>query len=236
MSANADVLHIGEVVEGLSSEAARPEVEPLVETSAWNPEDFAREQIRGLVRRVFFSGVGPPVRQVVFSAAEAETNVGAICEEVARELASETRGSIAIVSREPRAVATAQAGRHRGRVAPLKARSDQIGMNLWRVSEMGVRESGEESRTGRYWPSCLSELRDEFDYAVIHAPPAGASSEAALLGQLTDGVILVLEAHHTRKASARRIKEALESAQARILGIVLSERTFPIPARIYRRL
>jgi hypothetical protein len=46
----------------------------------------------------------------------------------------------------------------------------------------------------------------------------------------------VLGAHSTRRATARKIKETLEAAQARILGTVLSERTFPVPERIYRRL
>jgi Mrp family chromosome partitioning ATPase len=104
------------------------------------------------------------------------------------------------------------------------------------VPEFGVRECGEESGTGRYWLSCLAELRNEFEYAVIHGPAAGISSEAALLGQLADGIILVLEAHSTRKATARKIKETLEGAQSRILGTVLSKRTFPVPERIYRRL
>ena len=31
-------------------------------------------------------------------------------------------------------------------------------------------------------------------------------------------------------------KETLEATQSRILGTVLSERTFPVPERIYRRL
>jgi Mrp family chromosome partitioning ATPase len=76
----------------------------------------------------------------------------------------------------------------------------------------------------------------EFEYVVIQGPAAGASSEAALLGQLTDGIILVLGARKTRRATAQSIKETLEAAHCRILGTVLMERTFPIPERIYRRL
>jgi Mrp family chromosome partitioning ATPase len=80
------------------------------------------------------------------------------------------------------------------------------------------------------------ELRNEFEYAVIEGPVAAISSEAALLGQLTDGIILVVGAHSTRKATARKIKETLEGAQSRILGTVLSDRRFPIPEKIYSRL
>ena len=87
-----------------------------------------------------------------------------------------------------------------------------------------------------HWLPCLAELRNEFEYAAIQGPAAGVSSEAALLGQLTDGIVLVLGARKTRQATALKIKETLEAAECRILGTVLMERTFPIPARIYHRL
>jgi hypothetical protein len=125
--------------------------------------------------------------------------------------------------------------RYRGKGA-IKSWATQTSINLWRVPEFGPQEFGEESGTGRYWLSCLAELRNEFEYAVIQGPVAGLSSEAALLGQLADGIILVLGAHSTRRATARKIKETLEAAQSRILGTVLSERRFPVPEGIYRRL
>jgi Mrp family chromosome partitioning ATPase len=86
------------------------------------------------------------------------------------------------------------------------------------------------------WLCCLKQLRQEFEYVVIEGPAAGVSSEAALLGQMTDGLILVLGAHRTRKATAQKIKQTLQGAQSRILGTVLSERRFPIPESIYNRL
>jgi hypothetical protein len=194
---------------------------------------------------VFFASGGRPVTQVVFSAAEPHTEVASICDQVGQALALETSAHIAVVGRESRA---GEAGREHpsdvGRAAikpstkssSIKSWSTQTAVNLWRVPGFGLREWGEESGTGRYWLSCLAELRNEFEYAVIEGPAAGTSSEAGLLGQLTDGIILVLGAHSTRRATARKIKETLEAAQSRILGRVLSERRFPVPERIYRRL
>jgi len=57
-----------------------------------------------------------------------------------------------------------------------------------------------------------------------------------LLGYLSDGVILVLEANSTRRAAAQRAVQVLHATNARLLGSVLSGRTFPIPEEIYRRL
>jgi hypothetical protein len=231
MSANAGVLQRSELIESRTQEAELPQVGVVRETNDWNPEDFAREQIRGMVQRVFFTGGSQPVRQVVFSAVGSDTDVANICDHVGQALALETRAHVAIVGREHRAGEIVP-----GRNGAIKSWSTQAGVNLWRVPGFSRSECGGESGTGLYWLSRLADLRNEFEYAVIHGPAAGMSSEAALLGQLTDGIILVLEAHSTRRATARKIKETLEGAQSRILGTVLSERRFPVPERIYHRL
>jgi hypothetical protein len=236
MSANAEVLGRSELIGSSAQEAELPRFRVSCETNGWNPEDFAREQIRGLVRRVFFTSGAQPVKQVVFSATESNTDVTDLCDQVGRALALETPTDVAIVGRERQVGQMPRSYAHFGKSAPIKSRTTQAAVNLWRVPGFGLREYGEESGTGPYWLARLAELRNEFEYSIIHGPVAGISSEAAVLGQLADGMILVLGAHTTRKATARKIKETLEAAQARILGTVLSERTFPVPERIYRRL
>jgi hypothetical protein len=236
MSANGDVLRRSELIESREQETALPQVEVFHQTNDWNPEDFAREQIRGLVRRVFLTGSGRPMKQVVFSAAEPHTDVANICDQVGRALALETRADIAIIGRGQRERETSQIHALPVESAALKSQAVRIVMNLWYVPELGLQEHPEAAGAGPCWLSCLAKLRNEFEYAVIQGPVAGISSEAALLGRLADGIILVLEAHSTRKAAARKIKETLEGGQCRILGTVLSERKFPLPERIYRRL
>jgi hypothetical protein len=236
MSANADVLRRSEMIGSETQESALPRFGVACDTNDWNPKEFGREQIRGLVQRVFFVGGGQPVKQVVFSAADPNTNVAYICDQAGRALALETSADIAVVSCEALVERRARSHSHGGRGVSIKSLSTQAAINLWHVPEFAMDLCGEESGTGAYWLSCLAELRNEFEYSVIHGPVAGISSEAAVLGQLTDGIILVLGAHSTRRATACKIKETLESAQARILGTVLSERTFPVPEWIYRRL
>jgi Mrp family chromosome partitioning ATPase len=109
-------------------------------------------------------------------------------------------------------------------------------VNLWRVTEFPPEEFAGKKRTGPNWIARLAQLRTEFEYAVIHGPAVGISSEAAFLAELTDGIVLVLEANITRRASIRAIKETLEAEGVRILGTILSRRGFPIPERLYTRL
>jgi len=49
-------------------------------------------------------------------------------------------------------------------------------------------------------------------------------------------MVLVVEANSTRRVAAQKVKERLHAANARLLGTVLSGRTFPIPDMIYKKL
>jgi hypothetical protein len=223
MSANANVLRGSQTIRSSVRESTLPQVEACA-PHQWNSEDFAREQIRGLVRRVFFASGSRPAKHVVFSATEGNIDVASICDDVARALAEETAAHVAVVKVGEETVASSCI-RASSKRTSIEASSTQIGVNLWRVC-----------RTGIHWLPCLEKLRSEFEFVVIQGPAAGISSETVLLGQLTDGIILLLSAGSTRRATARKIKETLEAAQCRILGAVLTERTFPIPDRLYRRL
>ncbi len=234
MSASVGVLQQSGVVAAVAQGVTLPVVLPC-KSNVWKPDEFAREQIRGLVRRVFFAS-GPPIRQVVFCPAEPHIDVAPICDQVARALAQETSAQVAFMGREEETEDFGSAPRTNANVGSIKSSFNQLASNLWYVTRNRSVGSDKQVGTGMHWLSCLTELRKEFEYVVIEGPTAGVSSEAAILGQMTDGLILVLGAHSTRKATAQKIKQALQGAQSRILGTVLSERRFPIPESIYNRL
>jgi Mrp family chromosome partitioning ATPase len=82
----------------------------------------------------------------------------------------------------------------------------------------------------------LLHLRQVFGYLVVHAAPLGNDTVASVVGQATDGAVLVLDADNTRRVAARNAKQTLEAARVPLLGTVLNDRTFPIPEKLYRRL
>lgn len=225
---------------GLLRSAAESRVhkQPTCEPQAWDPEKFAREQIRGLVRTLFFSSDTRPVRQVIFSSTDSEIDVSSICKQVGVSLAFQTPASVVVICKrlpselEGRDLAADKRPAESPTRGPVV---HQVRKNLWLVNETGPVNADEPS-AGRALDSRLWELRRDFQYSIVEGPVASEFSGVAALGQAADGVVLVLAAQHTRRAMARKIKEDLEAAHARILGVVLSERTFPIPAGIYRRL
>ena len=120
--------------------------------------------------------------------------------------------------------------------APQAQPVQQIASNLWLISGHLASTNGGVTASLDQVRSQIKELPPEFAYVVINAPPVGLYSDAAILGQWADGVVLVLEANSTRRVAARKAKQALEASSVRVLGTVLNNRTFPIPEKIYRML
>jgi Mrp family chromosome partitioning ATPase len=84
--------------------------------------------------------------------------------------------------------------------------------------------------------SRLAELRSIFDYVLIDAAPMNACNDAIVLGGLSDGVVLLLKANSSRRETARKALQDLQTANVPALGAVLNQRTFPIPEALYKRL
>ncbi len=77
---------------------------------------------------------------------------------------------------------------------------------------------------------------EKFRYTVFDSAPCNLFPDASILSPKMDAVILVIEAEKTRWEVARKAKEELENAGAKILGAVLNKRKYYIPRAIYRRL
>ncbi len=74
----------------------------------------------------------------------------------------------------------------------------------------------------RRFANLLERAREEFDYVLIDAPPAGVVSDPVILATQGDGVLLVVDSQGTRKEPLREAVRNLESVGARILGTVMN--------------
>lgn len=70
----------------------------------------------------------------------------------------------------------------------------------------------------------LAGLKEDFETIVIDAPPLVISDSYSLASKV-DGVILVLEQGQTREEQAKVIKEQLNRAGARVIGVVFNRIT-----------
>jgi Mrp family chromosome partitioning ATPase len=69
----------------------------------------------------------------------------------------------------------------------------------------------------------LKEAAKRYDRIVIDSPPTTAVADASVLSSQADGVVLVVRAFSTDRDLARRTKETIEGACARILGVVVND-------------
>ena len=71
--------------------------------------------------------------------------------------------------------------------------------------------------------SLIQKVSEQYDVVLIDTPPIVAVTDAAILAQEADGVILVLASGEVNKEYAQRAKELLDKVDAKILGAVLNK-------------
>jgi Mrp family chromosome partitioning ATPase len=106
--------------------------------------------------------------------------------------------------------------------------------NLWLLSSGALAVGSPSLSSADNLSGRLGELREEFDFVLIDAPPLSRYSDALVLGQRCEGVVLVLEAESTRRGSASVAVADLRAASVSILAAVLNKRTYAIPEKLYK--
>lgn len=204
--------------------------------------DLGREELDRLVQRVFLSRNGDSPHSVVFSGVDDSNGSAMVCARAGEALAAKSCRPICIVDADLQRkdiyrifqvddsdADRAADGRTRRQCVPVRS-------NLWvaNASVLGCREGAppddEVAAQG------MRDIRAEFDYVLINTASAGSRCDAALFGRMADGLILVLEASSTRRRVAQTVADTIKAVDVRLLGAVLNNRTYPIPAALYHRL
>jgi Mrp family chromosome partitioning ATPase len=202
-----------------------------------------RSELDKLVQRLFLS----PDRGVsvaVFSAMEHGNGCSWTCARTAEMLANRTDRMVCLIDanfRSPNAYAEfefQEPGRpadDEWTFAPVR-NAEAIETNLWVLSYKPASRECPAVSSLRGFEMRVADLRHDFTYVLIDAPPLSEYADAAVFGRMADGLVMVLEANTTRREAARKAKQLLDDCGVSVLGAVLNKRMFPIPERVYRRL
>jgi polysaccharide biosynthesis transport protein len=79
----------------------------------------------------------------------------------------------------------------------------------------------------------LADLAKRYDRIILDSPPTSAVTDPAVLGNLSDGVVLVIKAGETTREAASHARRQLASAKARLFGVVVNAIDFSNPAYGY---
>ena len=68
----------------------------------------------------------------------------------------------------------------------------------------------------------IEELKKQFEFIIIDAPPALGVADARVLGAVCDAIMVVVLASKTNRDAVLEVKEELERSGVRIIGFVLN--------------
>lgn len=221
-------------------------IAPAPSSTLSSVEPVAREEVMKIVQRLFLIPQQNAPRAVLFAAVDANNGCNGLCAVTAKLLAESVPGSVCLVEgnfRSPSLADLLAVERDQGFVHSLQLErsirdfTEPVGPdNLWVLTAgAALHDSSLLLNSGRL-KYRIAELRKEFEYIVMNAPPLSTFADGLVLGRLVDGVVLVLEANATRREAAVRVAQSLRNTNIPVLGAVLNNRTFPIPAAVYRRI
>jgi Mrp family chromosome partitioning ATPase len=219
-------------------------VASLLEESQYSGGEWASDESLRLVQQVFLTHVKNPPRVVVFAGIDHGNGCSQTCASVAEALAKNTSGSVCIVEANFRSPGLPQLLRATNPLGltdallqdgPIRSFASPVGIDkLWLLSCGTLTADSASLLSSEQIKARLAELRAEFDFVVVDAPPLTRYADAIALGQISDGIVLVLEAESTRREAAQMAAANLRTSQVPILGAVLNKRTFPIPEKLYK--
>jgi Mrp family chromosome partitioning ATPase len=210
------------------------------------PREWADAEALRLVQQIFLLQTHEPPRVVVFAGIDHGNGCSRICASVAEILATNARRPVCLVDanfRSPALAAMYGASDRDGLTEALLQKRPITSLarpverhNLWLLSTGTVATDSPNLLSADNLRDALAELREDFDFVIIDAPPLTRYSDALVLSQHSEGLVVILEAQVTRREAASVAVSNLRAANVPILAAVLNKRTFPIPEKIYSRL
>jgi succinoglycan biosynthesis transport protein ExoP len=211
-------------------------------------ERLAAEETLRLVYKLFITPEDPK-RVVLFAGVERDNGCAGICLRAAKTLAALQPALVCLVDanlRSPwfhelvgadRRYGLASAGGFEQASVTAFARpfSADKTNNLWVLPSGSADADPTTLLTPARMQPRLKELGSRFEHVLICAPPADIYPESVALGRIVDGVVLVISANATRRDAVARVKSRFDDLSVPILGVVLNDRTYPIPQPLYRR-
>lgn len=82
----------------------------------------------------------------------------------------------------------------------------------------------------------MGKLKQTFDLTLIDSWSVAVPPKPMLFSPHVDGIVLVIDAGKTRWQIAEKQKRELVAQGGNVLGVILNNRTYPIPDSIYNRL
>ncbi|MFO0725573.1 MAG: polysaccharide biosynthesis tyrosine autokinase [Myxococcota bacterium] len=203
---------------------------------AQNPKSAVAECARSIRTNLLFMSTDKPLRRLMVTSpgpAEGKSTT-AIVLGVAMAQAGNRVLIVDTDLRRPRLHRTFGVSGERGitsllldsSVEPSEAikKTDVVGLDVLPCGPLPPNPA-EIMHTERF-ANLVKRLEERYDRIVFDSPPIHAVTDAVILSQLVDGVVLVVKASQTAKEAIRRAARKLYDVKGVILGVVLNDLDF----------
>ena len=198
-----------------------------------SPKSIIAEQFRTVRTSIQFSSVDTDLRSIVVTSPNPAEGKSTITANLAIVFAQQGKRVLLIDAdlRKPTVHYTFDLENHIGLTNILtkqatleKSVKTTRQENLWILTSGPIPPNPSELLGSRSMKDLLEIAKNEYDLIILDSPPVLAVTDAQVLSNSTDGVVLVISSGNTQKDSAKKAKELLESAKAKILGVVLNNK------------
>ncbi|MBN6187035.1 CpsD/CapB family tyrosine-protein kinase [Aneurinibacillus sp. BA2021] len=199
----------------------------------WDPKSPVSEAYRTLRTNIQFAGVDQEIKTILVTSTAPEEGKSTTSANLAVVMAQAGKRTLFIDAdlRKPTGHQTFYVSNRRGLTSFLVGQAawedamQQTGIdNLFVMTAGPIPPNPSELLASKRMQAAMEELRGQFDAIILDTPPALAVADAAILARMADGCILVVNAGKTNRDMAKRAKQQLEHAHARLLGVVLNNK------------
>ena len=192
---------------------------------------FVREAFNTLRTNILFSGKN--VKVIVVTSCMAHEGKTTVSFEMSKSLAEANKKVLVIDADLRKSVTVSRYTKERGVCGLSQILSGQVSLEqaIYRTQIPGL----DIVFAGPYPPNpaelvgcpvfkeMLDCVRDAYDYIIIDAPPLGLVIDAAIMANVCDGAVIVINQGMIKHRIAQGVKAQLSKSGCRILGVVLNQ-------------
>ncbi|UEG52661.1 polysaccharide biosynthesis tyrosine autokinase [Mucilaginibacter daejeonensis] len=206
------------------------DIDPLTIVS--KPKSIIAEQIRALRTNLDFLVPGPGPKALLFTSAHSGEGKSFISLNLGASLASTGKKVIILELdlRKPKLLSTLGLDKRTGLSDYLIGKIDYKDIvrkvpqqeNFYLIESGTIPPNPAEILMGKYLQQLITELRKEYDYILIDAPPIGLVTDAQILSQYADITFFLVRHNFTRKDQIELVNELNRKKIFRNMNIIFN--------------
>lgn len=198
-----------------------------------DPKSPITEAFRTLRTNIQFSNIDKDLQTLVITSSTRSEGKSTIATNIAGTIAQDNKRVLLIDCdlRKPRIHRIARVINTEGLTNILAGENtmDEVSFMYQRLENLHMLTTGpippnpSELLGSKKMKGFIEEIKKEYDIIILDCPPVGIVTDAAILSNIVDGVILVAAVAETNIDDVVRTKELLDKANANIIGTVLNK-------------